>query len=167
MGIVQKNLENDFDQVVPGAASKGAEFLENVKARSTEAGLGLDLSTVTTKATRKTEARTSLRGTIAFGSFRQKVPFVLEVFADPIGSTLHTGWTLTSQKTGTMFQATKGGRRHAELQDRTRGNPDVQRKLAGITSAFQATVFTPALQDLVDGLSQSGSEGRSAGFFGA
>ena len=157
-----QDLEHDFSQVVPGAADKRDAFLGEVLKQTNAAGLGIQLAVAKPK---KREERYVLRGTIQLGNWRGKDPYTLEVFADPMGNMLQTGWQLSSFAVGGIMGNTSFGEFSALQKARRQANPNVQRQLNGIVQGFHQGVFLPTLQQLVDAVSTA--SGQGGGFLGA
>ena len=157
-----QELETDFSQVVPGAADMRDDFLGEVLKRTNAAGLGIQLAVAKPK---KRDDRYVLRGTLAIGNWRGKDPYTLEVYADPLGNMLQTGWQLSSFAVGGVAGGSTFGQFHSLQKARRQANPDVQRQLSGIVQGFHQGVFLPTLQLLVDAMGSVG--GQSGGFLGA
>jgi hypothetical protein len=157
-----KEVQDSFDQVVPGAAGHSNTFLGVVQQRCGEVGLGLDL--VPIRVDRRQD-RVVMRGSVTFGNaWKGKRPYLLDVYADPIGPSLQVGWQLTTEEIGGMLAGTTLGSRLDYKQTLIHNDPNTQRQLNGILQSFHQMVFLPTLQDLVDAI---GVSRPSGGFLGA
>jgi hypothetical protein len=157
-----KEIQDSFDQVVPGAAGHSDTFLGVVQRRCSEAGLGLELRPM--KADRRSD-RVVMRGSVTFGNaWKGTRPYTLEVYADPIGPSLQVGYQLTTSEIGGMLAQTNFGSRLDYKQSKIHNDPNTQRQLSGILQSFHQLVFLPTLQDLVDAI---GVSRPSGGFLGA
>lgn len=162
--IVAHELETDFNQVVPGAADKGPQFLGVVQQRCNAESIGLTLHP--NKPDRRQD-RVVLEGTIQIQvrTFQGKGrPTSIQVFADPIGTSLNVGWQLLSDHTGEgLLSISASGRRSLDRRDRQDTNPDKLRQINAVLSAFHQVVFLPTLQQLADAVRPQ----PASGFFGA
>lgn len=160
---MQREAQESFDQVVPNAGNKREQFLGEVMKRTNAAGLGIELAVTQPK---KREDRYVLRGSIVFGNmWKGKRPYMLEVYADPIGNMLQTGWQLTTNELGGFLASTNAGARIQEKQAKIAGDPNTIRQLNGVLQAFHQGVFLPVLQLLSD--SVAGAAQNTGGFLGA
>ena len=139
-------VEDNFDQVVPGALKHQSVFLGVIQRRCNEAGLGLKLDAV--KPDRSAD-RVVMRGVV-----EAKPQFSLEVYSDPIGPALQVGWQLIAPDYSSNVKYTQPGRmaqasKNAAL-DKLRSDPSTARILSGLTQAFHQMIFLPTLQNLLD-----------------
>jgi hypothetical protein len=163
---VAQLLEENFEQVVPHAATRGPRFLGVVQKRCQAEGIGIDLQP--TKPDRKSD-RVILQAELVIGSWaRRGRPLRLEVFADPIGSSLHVGWHLTKEVVGTGILGNTPMMSDINYRlDLKDARPENIRQINGIVSAFQATVFLPVLQQLADSVDRARTQRGQSGFLGA
>jgi hypothetical protein len=156
-----KEVEDSFDQFVPGAAVHSDKFLGVVQQRCNTAGLGITLGPA--KTSRKND-RVVMRGVITFGNAWRAKGYTLEVYADPRGDALQVGYQLTTEELGGFLANTEYGARVQQGQTRIHNDPNTLRQLNGILQGFHQMVFLPTLQDLVNAL---GAPRPSGGFLGA
>lgn len=159
-------VETDFSQVLPGAADKGNQFLSVLQQRCAAEGIGVNLAPA--KPSRR-EERIVLRGDLqirASGMKGKGRPMTLEVFADPVGSSLSVGWQLLKDDGGGLFARTGMGQEMQWALDRGDNSPDKNRQVNAILGAFQQSVFLPVLQQLADAIQRQQGQGQ-AGFFSA
>ncbi len=161
MAGTHKELQESFDQVVPGAANHSDTFLGVIQRRCGEAGLGLELAPV--RVDRRHD-RVVMRGSISFGNWRASRDYMLDVYADSLGPSLQVGWQLTTNEVGGILGGTQLGARLDYTQTKIHNDPNTQRQLNGILQSFHQMVFLPTLQDLVDA---TGVQRSSEGFLGA
>ena len=155
-----KEVQDSFDQVVPGAAEHSNTFLGVVQQRSSEAGLGLDL--VPVRVDRRQD-RVVMRGGITFGNaWKGKRPYLLDVYADPIGPSLQVGWQLTTEEVGGMLAGTSLGMQLSYKQALIHNDPNTQRQLNGILQSFHLMVFLPTLENLVEQSARHGLRADSS-----
>lgn len=128
----------EFDQVVPNAAPEAQQFLEELRSLSQrEAGVaewGLAL-----RKPSRLKNRVVLSGSYQMGNaWRKARPVQLEAYADPIGDHLQVGYQVT-WGSGLFFSALPIGDE----------DPKLIRKVDGMLTVFQQSVFLPALEQLL------------------
>ena len=162
------SVDDNFDQVIPGAAKHKDTFLGIIQKRNAEAGLGIDLQP--SQPDRKQD-RIVMLGLITFGtSWKGRSTYSLRAYADPLGSALQVGWQLISPdvRQSAMGPLTNAGRfaqnNAIVTQNRIAGDPETVRKLSGIVQGFHQMVFLPTLQNLIDAVAP---EPPANGFLGA
>ena len=153
-----QNVEEYFDELVPGAGDRAAEFLGVVRDRCSAAGIGIELRPHAGRRKR----RLVLRGRLQLGKGLLKTrPMQLEVFADPVGNALQVGWHVTKEVKGeTSFKSVAFAE---DMQDRLDNRLDSQRQMSGILTAFDKLVFQPVLKELAAAVEGS-APGGPAGF---
>jgi hypothetical protein len=165
-GTVMADLQDQFQEVVPFAADKAGVFLNVIRDRGNEAGLGL---TFEPKQNRKTKLFT-LEAKVQFKSFMQSgKPQSVVVFAEPTGQMLSVGWQLTSQSSSSTLASLSDSYAISEMKrERHNMKPENVRALQAMLVGFHKMVFMPTLHQLADAVdrSQSGPSGGS-GFLGA
>ena len=161
--MVSRELEQHFDQIIPGAADRSSQFLGVVQQRCQTEGLPL---TLTPKEERRSK-RVILQGVIQVGkTLRKGRPMTLQVYADPVGSSLQVGWQLSTDGVPDFLMGFNAVQRGQMSLDRRDSSPENVRQLSGILNAFHETVFRPVMGQLVDALQRT--QGRSeSGFLGA
>jgi hypothetical protein len=143
-----RELQESFDQVVPGAAGHADTFLGVIQRRCHEAGLGLELMPVRVD---RRQDRVVMRGSITFGNaWKGKRPYLFDVYADEVGPALQVGWQLSTDEFGGVLGNTNMGYMVRNAQATVANDPNTIRQLTGILQAFQQMVFLPTLQDLID-----------------
>lgn len=159
-----ESLQNSFDELIPGAASKAGLFLQVVQQRANQENIGLNF---VPREVRKTKQMT-LEAKIQFGgTFLKGAPLTVVVHADPIGSSLQVGWQLTEEQLG-EFTSLMEANRSAQVSRQLRNlKPENQRALSGILSAFHLTIFMPTLHQLVEALESANRPQGGSGFLGA
>jgi hypothetical protein len=158
-----QQLTEQFDQIIPNAASKAEQFLGVIQKTTVDSGI--PLSFVAEKA-RKT-GRVCLVGTIQVGStFRKTRPMKMEVYADAMGNSLQVGWQLSKAQLSGFAATFDSNVAAAAWQDLRDMHPDNIRQVNGILSAFHETVFLPVMGFLVDAVGRP-SDPQSGGFLNA
>lgn len=158
-----QELEQSFDEVVPGAAAKSGMFLQVVLERAQQEDIGLNFVAKELRKTKQVvlEAPIQLGGKLLSAS-----PMKLIVYADPIGSSLQVGWQLTEQSVHTSMLAFDSIASAQASRSNRNYTPEAQRKLNGILNAFHSVIFVPVLGLLVDAMQQQ-NQRPSGGFLGA
>lgn len=161
---MHKEVQDSFDQVIPGAVAHADTFLGVIQQRCNGAGIGVSLTPMRTS--RKDE-RIVMRGDIEFGNaWKGKRSYTVDVYAYPMGQALQVGWQLTSNEVSTnaLGRSTSIGVIAHNTQARIHNDPNTQRQLSGTVQAFHQMVFLPTLQNLIDAV---GAPRSSNGFLGA
>lgn len=157
-------LQDAFDELVPGAASKASLFLQVVQQRAVQEDIGLNFVPTEIRKTRQMVLEAKLQ---FGGTFAKAAPMKVIVHADPVGSSLQVGWQLTEEELGSFlsyFEANRVAHAGRQLRNLT---PENQRKLSGLLKAFHLTVFAPTLHQLVDALESANRPQGGQGFLGA
>jgi hypothetical protein len=156
-----KELEDQYDQIIPGAAGKAGAFLGVLQKRCEEQGLGINLQP-TKRGFR--DQSVVLRGAIKAGRGNT---LELEVFADAMGNNLHVGYQLSRPVAGGSALSNVGifGEMNA-MARRGAGNAGNVRAQSGMMQAFHGMVFLPVLEQLTEAVQQSQSPPKN-GFLGA
>jgi hypothetical protein len=163
-----QEVQDSFDQVVPGAAGFSDKFLGIIQDRCNKSGLGINLTPV--RLDRKSD-RIVMAGELQFGSaWKGKRSYSLQAYADRMGQMLQVGWQLNSNEvemSRVLTGYTAGGAtmqaRHRERQTQIHNDPNTMRMLNGIVQGFHQTVFLPTLQDLINAI---GPQQPQSGFLG-
>ena len=157
---MSRQIDQNFDQVVPAAADRGRQFLGVLQKRCQSEGIGIEL--VATRPDRKKDRVILVADVPVRGRPRR-----LEVFADPMGNALHVGWQTTVELASGLIANTRFVRELQAGIDRVDTSSENVRALSGILQAFHAVVFMPVLQQLADAVERSRATQNQGGFFGA
>ena len=158
-----RELENQFDEIIPGAADRAAQFLGVLQQRCRDEGLPLDLQP---KQDRKS-GRLILVGWIQVGkALRKGRTMNLEIYADPMGSSLQVGWQLSTEGVPSFLMGFDAVAQKQYALDRRDSSPEHVRQVSGILNAFHQTVFRPVMLQLVDAMERSQAS-SGEGFLGA
>lgn len=159
-----EELQDAFDEIIPGAGDKATLFLKVIQERAERERVGLTFSV---RQIRKT-AQFVLEAPIQFGGVLLKgLPMKVIVHADPIGSSLQVGWQLTQQELHAIASWSDSARAaHASAGLRNL-KPENQRALSGMLKAFHVTVFVPVLGQLVQAVEAAQRPNSGGGFLGA
>lgn len=160
-------LQDQFDELIPGAAHHAGTFLQVIQQRAGEEDIGLSFVPREIKKD-KTTKHMVLEAKIVFGgTFTKGAPMKVIVFADPVGSSLQVGWQLTEEELGAFMSISASNRNaHASRQLRNL-KPENQRKLSGMLTAFHRAIFLPTMGLLVDAIEGSVRPQGGSGFLGA
>lgn len=158
-----REIEEHFDEIIPGAADRANQFLGVVRDRCNQEGIGIELRPHEFRRSK----RLVLRGHLQVGKLlRKSRPMQIEVFADPVGSSLQVGWQLTKEGAPEMLMGFNSVARGQMMQDKADYSPENVRQLNAILGAFHQTVFRPVLFQLTDALDRQRQSG-GGGFLGA
>lgn len=154
-------LEDQYDQIILGAADKAGAFLGVLQKRCQEQGLEINLQPAK-RGFR--DATVVLRGAIKAGRGNT---LQLEVFADVMANNLHVGWQLSRPVAGGSALGNIGifGEMNAMARRGANKTGNV-RAQSGIMQAFQGIVFLPVLEELTYAVQQSKGPQQN-GFLGA
>lgn len=157
-------LQDAFDEIIPGAADKATLFLQVVRDRAMQEDLGLEFTPRLIKRTQQIVLEANIQ---LGGAFFKGAPMRIIVHADPVGSSLQVGWQLTEERLNDFALAFDGGQiAQARMQNRNL-QPENQRRLSGLLTAFHRVVFMPVLQMLVEAMESASRPQGGSGFLGA
>ncbi len=157
-------LQDQFEELIPGAAQHAMAFLGVIQQRAASEGIGLDFVPQEDKSDRNSR-RTVMVAKIVFGgSFAKGAPIKVIVFSVPVGSSLQVGWQLTEEELSSLLMNSYYAIRMHDARQMRNVKPENQRKLSGMLSAFHQAVFLPTVYQLVE--ATEGTRG-GAGFLGA
>lgn len=146
------DVEDQFSHIVPGAAGKAQQFLGIVRDRCNQLQFGLTLEAA--QRGHRDGGGTCLKGNLGNGE-------AIEIFAEPMGPSLHIGYQLTNNMVGGQLAGIGMfgdiNRARARKQAKASNVRDVQGKING----FQQMVLLPVIQELTDAIAQQ--QGRPAG----
>lgn len=157
-----KEVQDSFDEVIPGAAKHADTFLDVIQRRCNKSGIGIELAAAAPD--RKQPDRIVMQGSVTFGNaWKGKRPYTLQVYADPVGKMLQVGWQVITSELGGVLS---NSRMFVDLNNKQaaiHNDPNTIRQLTGILQAFHKSVFLPTLQNVVDAVEV---KSRGKGFSG-
>ncbi|MFR9805633.1 hypothetical protein ACL02T_25605 [Pseudonocardia sp. RS010] len=152
------------NHAIPGMAHMAMTFLQVVKTRTDEAGIGLEFQPKQDRRTKDyhLEAVIKFRGLLGSGH-----PIRLQVHSTPRGGMLHVGYTVaTDEMPQFMVNLNAGNARENAMRQNLNLRPENQRELAITIDSFEQLVYVPTVQDLVDAAESARGAHGGAGFVG-
>ncbi len=155
-------LEDQYDQIIPGAGDKAGAFLGVLKKTCEAQGLGITLQPA--KRSMR-DATVVLRGNLPAGKGNA---LQIEIFADQMGTNnLHVGYQVLRPVVGGGALSNVGLFREMNYAtQRNAGKAGNVRAQSAITQAFHGMVFLPVVQQLIDAVQVSQRPAQN-GFLGA
>ena len=154
-------VEDQYDQIIPGAADKAGAFLGVIQKTCSEQGLGI---TLMPEKRSLRDSSTVLKGAVPAGKGNR---LELEVFADVMARNLHVGYQLLRPMAGGSLLGNRGMMGEINAINRRNANKaGAVRAQSAIMQAFHGLVFLPVIQQLIDAVQQSQQPARN-GFLGA
>ena len=145
-------LEDQYDQIIPGAGDKAGAFLGVLKKTCEEQGLGIVLQPAKRSIR---DASVVLRGNLPAGKGNA---LQIEIFADRMGTShnLHVGYQVLRPVVGGGALSSVGIFRELNYAtQRNAGKAGNVRAQSAITQAFHGMVFLPVVQQLIEAVQQS------------
>jgi hypothetical protein len=159
-----QDLLDHYDELIPYAADRSAQFLGVIKQRTEEEGLPLQLNA---KSERRSN-RVVLEGLVQVGRGLNKGrPTTITVFADPVGNSLQVGWQISTPGVPAVMMGFDSVAMAQASMDRKDARPENVRAMSGVLMAFQQVVFVPVVGLLVDAVQRARGSQDRGGFLGA
>ncbi len=167
------DLEFQDNNAIPGMADMAQTFLQVIKDRTDQSGIGLEFKPKERRGEIFLEAR------IQFGRVLSGLPIMIRVHSTPVGTLLNVGYAVTTegQQPGLPLLSglpvpsviARGQQMDANWDDFKRSinlRPENQRQLQITIDSWVTAVYRPTINDLVSAAEAKSQPHGGQGFLG-
>ncbi|MFC5947923.1 hypothetical protein ACFQH9_06515 [Pseudonocardia lutea] len=152
------------NNAIPGMAHMATTFLQVVKSRTDEAGIGLDFQAKQNRRSGDFHLEAVIKFRALLGSGH---PIRLQVHSTPRGGMLHVGYTVaTDEMPGFMAALSASNAAENAMRHNLNLRPENQRELAILVDSFVQAVYVPTVRDLLDAAEAAQGSRGGSGFVG-